>query len=201
MNTIKRGSGERGGAWQIVLGILGGLVLLCVVAVLVAIWAVNRYVQIEVKHNGDSKRVEVRTPIGEFTVEKGEEAGRRLKLPVYPGAEPEEESVSVRLWGRVEDEEGGLHVTAAEFRTRDSLDEVDAWYREQLGSEFIREKGRIVGGDHRGQDGDWEIRVEPGGDDVLYKHEREGRLRGVVLSQELGRVKIGLFELAEARPQ
>lgn len=165
-----------------------------------AVWAVNRYVKIEVDRSGESKRVAVHTPIGEFVVEKSADAAAKLKLPVYPGAEPEKESVSVRLWGRIEDEEGGLNITAASFRTGDGLEKVDAWYRAQLGSEFTRETGRIVGGE-RGDEGDWVIRVEPGGDDVLYKHETEGGVRGVGLKHELGRVKIFVFDLKEARHQ
>lgn len=201
MNKPREGRGERGGALQVVLLVIAGIVLLAVVMVLVALWAVKRFAQVEVASRGETKRVEVRTPIGEFSVEKGEDAAQRLKLPVYPGAEPHGESASVRLWGRVENEEGGLDIMAAEFRTPDSIEKVDAWYREHLGKEFTRELGHIVGGDRRGRDREWEIRVEPGGGDVLYKHETAGRVRGVALKRGLGWITIGMFEVGEAHQQ
>lgn len=132
---------------------------------------------------------------------KAEDVASELKLPIYPGAVSDDDSASVRLRGRLWGKEGGLDVVAAEFRTDDAFDTVDAWYQKQLGPEFTREKGHIRGGDRRGGDSDWKIRVEPGGDDVLFSHQREGRLRGVALKREFGRIKIGLFEITEARGQ
>ncbi|MBI4465947.1 MAG: hypothetical protein HY656_00775 [Acidobacteria bacterium] len=191
---------EKGGALQIILAVLGAIVLVAALVVLAAVVIVKEYVKIEVQETGSEKKVAVHTPIGEFAIEKDRDAARKLKLPVYPGAEPDEDSVSVRLWGRVEEEEGGLSITAGTFRTSDPFDKVDAWYRQQLGPEFTRETGRIVGGQRKGN-GEWVIRIEPGGDDVLYKREAEGRLRGVGLTRERGQVRIGLFEVVEARTQ
>jgi hypothetical protein len=198
MKTIRRS--ERGGALQVVLIVLGVIVLIVALVVLAAVVMVKRFVKIEVDRDGGEKRVAVHTPFGEFTAEKSEDAVKKLKLPVYPGAEPDEEAVSLKLWGRVKDEEGGLNMVAASFRSRDSFDQVDAWYRRQLGTDFIRETGRITGGERK-NGGEWQIRVEPGGSDVLYKFERQGRVRAVGLSREFSWVKIGLFELVEARPQ
>ena len=191
---------EHGGALQVVLIVLGAIVLIVALVVLAAVVMVNRFVKVEVDRGEEGKRVAVHTPFGEFVAEKSEDAAKKLKLPVYPGAEPDEEAVSLKLWGRVEEEEGGLNMVAASFRTRDPFDQVDAWYREQLGPDFTRETGRIRGGERR-DGGEWIIRVEPGGSDVLYKFERQGRVRAVGLSREFERVKIGLFELVEARAQ
>lgn len=195
--------GERGNALQVVLAIIGGLVVLALLAVLIGLWVVKRYVQVEVERKGDVERVEIRTPIGDLEVQKAEEIAQKLRLPVYPGAVPDEEGASVRLRGRLWEEEGGFDVTAAAFYTDDSMEKVDAWYGEQLGPEFKREEGRIGGG-HRGEDtrdrGHWKIHVEADGDDVLYSVDREGRLRGVALRREGGGVKIGLFDIWEARP-
>ena len=192
--------GERGGALQVVLIVLGAIVLIVALVVLAAVVMVNRFVKVEVNRGEESKRVAVHTPFGEFVAEKSEDAAKKLKLPVYPGAEPDEQAVSLKLWGRVEEEEGGLNMVAASFRSRDPFDQVDAWYREQLGPDFTRETGHIRGGERK-RGGEWEIQVEPGGSDVLYKFERQGRVRAVGLSREFERVKIGLFELVEARAQ
>lgn len=201
MRRIRRKHSERGGALQVILAVIGGLVVLAVLAVLVGLWAVKHYVQVEVDRSGDTKRVAVRTPIGDIEVQKAEEIAAQLKLPVYPGAEPADEGASVRLRGRLWAKEGGIDVVAAEFRTGDPFDDVDAWYGKELGAQFTRKKGRIVGGDDRGDDHGWRLRVEPGGNDVVYSQEREGRLRGVVLKRHHGDVKIGLFDVAEARRQ
>src|SRR3970040_1689134 len=77
-------------------------------------------------------------------------------------------------WGRVEEKEGGLNMVAASFRTRDPFDQVDAWYREQLGPDFTRETGHIRGGERR-DGGEWIIRVEAGGSGVLSQVARPGR--------------------------
>lgn len=192
--TFDCAQGERGSALQVILAVLGGLLVLVVIVVLVVVWAVRHYVQVEVQRSGDVERVHIRTPVGDLDVVKATDVARRLRLPIYPGAEPEDESGSVRLRGRLWDEEGGLDITAATFRTTDSLTKVDAWYRERLGPDFERRKGKISGGDR-----DWKIRVEPGGDDILYSREREGHVRCVALKREDGDVKITLCEIAEAR--
>lgn len=193
--------GERGGAGQVILIIIGGLVLLAVLAVLVGLWAVKQYVQVEVSRSGGAKRVSIRTPVGDLEIRKAEDVAAELKLPIYPGAVSDDESASVRLRGRLWEEEGGLDVVAASFRTSDDFDQVDAWYQKQLGPDFTREKGHIRGGDHRGGDSDWKIRVEPGGDDVLYSRQREGGVRGVALRRRFGHVRIGLFEVSTVGSQ
>ena len=193
---------QRGGALQVFLLILGILVLLGILAVLAGLWAVRQYVQVEVERAGPTRSVSIRTPIGDLEVRKAEDVAAQLKLPIYPEATPDEESASVRLRGRLWEEEGGLDIIAAQFRTPDDFDAVDAWYRQQLGPDYKREAGRIIVGDRRGdRDGGLLIRVEPGGNDVLYTQHRAGGLRGVGLRRQVGQVKIHLFEVAEASRQ
>jgi hypothetical protein len=198
MRRDQQKPGERGGALQIILAIIGALVVLTIVAV----WAVRHYVRVEVERSGDTKRVAVRTPIGDIEVQKATEVAGQLGLPIYPGAEAGEEGASVRLQGRLWEEEGGLEVVAAQFRVDAPFDDVDAWYRQQLSPEFKREKGRMIGGrkDRRDDQG-WKITIEPGGEDVIFTREQEGRLRGVALGREAGDTTIGLFEITEARHQ
>lgn len=201
MIGVRRTNPEQGGTLQVILAIIGGLVLFCLVAVLAGLWAVKRLVQVEVTRSGGTERVEIRTPIGDLEVRQAQDIAEELKLPIYPGAEPEEESASVRLRGRLWLEEGGLDVSAAKFTTEAEFDTVDAWYRENLGAEFTREKGKIEGGDDRHDGNGWKIRVEPGGDDVLFSRQREGRARGVALGREAGHTTIMLFEVYSARRQ
>lgn len=199
---IHRRNSERGGALKVILAIIGGLILVCLLAAVVAVWAVRHYVKVEVERAGDVEKVQIRTPIGDLEVSKAEDAAKELRLPVYPGAEAGDDSGSVRLRGRLWEDEGGLNIVAAEFRTGADFDDVDAWYRQQLGPDFTRQKGRIGGRDEDERDDSrWKSIVKPGGDDVIYSREQEGRLRGVALGHEAGDTTIGLFEITQARRQ
>ncbi|MGH9862977.1 MAG: hypothetical protein ACRD35_06090 [Candidatus Acidiferrales bacterium] len=189
---------ERGGALQVILAIIGGLVVLSALVAVVTLWVLRHYMQVDIQRSGGAKEVSIRTPVGSIEVRKAHDVAQQLKLPVYPGATPEDESASVRLRGRLGDEEGGLDIVAAKFLTSDDFDNVDAWYRQQLGPEFTREKGRIKGTEGSS---DWKITVEPGGDDVLYSQSREGRVRGVVLKHQWARHEIALFDVAETSHQ
>ena len=189
---------ERGGTLQVILAIIGGLLVLSVLVTMVTLWALHHYMQIDVQRSGGAKEVSIRTPVGSIEVRKAADVVQQLKLPVYPGATPEDESASVRLRGRLGEAEGGLDIVAAKFTTSDDFDKVDAWYRQQLGPEFTREKGRIKGTEGSS---DWKITVEPGGDDVLYSQSREGRVRGVVLKHQWTRHEIALFDVAQTSHQ
>lgn len=193
---------QRGGAIQNILLVLGILILLGTFAVLAGLWAVRQYVRVEVERSGPTRSVSIRTPVGDLEVRKAEDVAEQLKLPIYPGATAGEEGAAVRLRGRLWEEEGGLDVIAAQFRTGADFDVVDAWYKQQLGPAYSRETGRIVGG-NRGKDGDGEllVRVEPGGHDVLYKQERADGVRGVALKRTRAQVVIHVFEVSEAQQQ
>ncbi|MGH9805224.1 MAG: hypothetical protein ACRD4D_08620 [Candidatus Acidiferrales bacterium] len=193
-------SNQRGGAAQTFLLVLGILILLGLLAVLAGLWAVREFVRVEVDRAGPAKRVSIRTPIGDLEVRKAEDVAEQLKLPIYPGAVPDEDSASVRLRGRLWEEEGGLDVVAAKFVTDHAFESDESWYRQQLGPDFKREIGRLGGAKSR-TGTDWKIRIEPGGDDVIFTQEREGRLRGVGLGREAGKVTIGLFQITEASRQ
>jgi hypothetical protein len=218
-------SRERGGALKIVLLVLGGLLVLVVGLALVGLMVLRHYVAVDVEHGPEGRKVEVSTPIGSFSVEKAEDTARKLNLPVYPGARATENSVSVKMKGELEGERGMVDVSAAEFVTDDDFEKVDAWYRQQLGPEFKRQVGHLSGkpGERIGErieadveervkrrveerlgrviNLDVRVRVEPGGNDVVYADERERRLRGIALERKLGRVRIGLFEVAQSGEQ
>lgn len=200
MMTLGHRSSQRGGAAQNVLLVIGILVLLGILAVLAALWAVREFVRVEVERTGTAKTVSIRTPLGDLEVRKAEDVAEQLKLPIYPGAVPEEDSASVRLRGRLWDEEGGLDIIAAKFVSDHDFASVESWYRQQLGPDFKREVGRLEGAKSDNVK-DWRLHVEPGGDDVIFTQEREGRLRGVALGREAGKVTISLFQVTEASRQ
>ena len=150
---------------------------------------------------GGGKHVEISTPFGELKVDKAEAAAARLKLPIYPGARPKEESASVKLRGRAGDEEGRLDITVAQFLTLDSMQQVDAYYRQQLGPEYKREEGNRVKTVRDRREERWRKRIGVEARGVSYTKETEGRVRGVALEPWGSDVKITLFEVWEAQQQ
>jgi hypothetical protein len=190
---------ERGGAVGTILAIIGGLVLAGLIAAFIALYFVARHVKVDVKSGAEGKQVQIETPFGGLKVRKAEDIAQELNLPVYPGATPTEDSASVSFWGGTEEEQEGFDLTIATFHTDDPMEKVDAWYRQQLSSEFRREPGRIVG--TRGDRRERHIHVRSDRDGVVFIHQRGGRTRGVGLEPRRGRVKIALFDVWEGRGQ
>lgn len=199
MNSRSRRNRQRGGAVQIILGIVGGVILLCVVVVVATVWAVKTFVHIEVSESGNGKRIEITTPFGELRVADAEEIAEELDLPVYPGARSGENGVSIRLGGRWLEKEGGLDVLAAEFRTRDSVDEVDAWYRERLSVKFERKEGEHIVLFDRNKD--WPGEMDAEIDGIAYVDETSSRVRAVTITKKGFRTEIGMFEIRKAERQ
>ncbi|HEX9765062.1 MAG TPA: hypothetical protein VGA39_07235 [Candidatus Acidoferrales bacterium] len=197
MRRVSSGRRERGGALKVILLILAGLIVLAMVAVVFAFWMVRDYVQVDT-----GQGFEIQTPVGGMKIEKAEDVARELRLPLYPGVTPLDVGVRLRMQIDKDDKPEGFDLTAAKFATNDSFERVDDWYRAQLGSEFVREQGRLVTHDP-GESGDkWRVpKLEGGGTDVLYKYERGDYLRAVALERHAGRVEISLLELRPVQAQ
>jgi len=195
MRLRKWSQSERGGALKVILLILAGLLLLVVIAAVVGVQMLRQYVHLDIGKGEDGK-VAVSTPVGDFSVEKAEDAARRLRLPLYPGVTATEDAVSVRFRADVDGKEGGFTLTTAKFYSTDSFDKIDAWYGQQLGSQFTRQQGKVIDHDP-GESGDkWvTLKVEPGGNDVVYKEEHKDHVRVVALEHKGGQVDITLLEL------
>lgn len=199
MRNLWRRGRERGGAPQVILAVVAGIILLVVAVVAATLWLATNFFQVEITESDDGQQVKISTPFGELNVEGAEAVAGRLKLPVYPGAEPEDEGVSVRFHASFGDKEGGFSAAGAEFQTYDSLDRVDAWYREQLGPEFERKQGRHVRLVSRNHSWGGEMDMDING--IGYVAETGSRVRGIILEQKGSRVEIGLFEFREAERQ
>lgn len=194
---------ERGGTLGTVLAIIGGLVLACTLVTLAALWYVSRYIKVEVSRTPGAKQVQIETPFGGLTVRKAEDVAQELKLPIYPGATPDEDSASVKLWMGTEEAKGGFDLTIAQFSSDDALEKIDAWYREQLGSDYKREAGRLEGtrGDKRPRRSRGGIHIRADRAGVVYLRETDERVRGVALEPRWGRVRIALFDVWTAGEQ
>ena len=84
--------------------------------------------QVEIQAPGVSVKVDKSTP---------PDTG----LPVYPGSTVAETGGSAEI-GSPADE--SVHIVAARYRTPDSLETVDDWYRQKLGPEFRREGAGVM---------------------------------------------------------
>ncbi len=115
-----------------VLGFLGAGLVLVVLCGLFVAGVVLKNLHISEKN----QEVKIRTPGGEITVTKTVATLSEIGLPLYPGAQPVASGADIQI--STSDDEG-VGITAAHFRSADSLDKVDAWYRERLGNEFERE--------------------------------------------------------------
>ncbi|HXE76487.1 MAG TPA: hypothetical protein VNN18_12755 [Candidatus Xenobia bacterium] len=185
---------ERGGALKVILLILAGLLLLVMIAAVIGVQMLREYVKFDLWERED--KVAVSTPVGEFSLESAGDAARRLRLPVYPGATPTGDGIAMKMRADVDDQPAGFSLAMAKFFSTDSIDKIDAWYRRELGPEFIREKGRVVEHDP-GESGDkWAVpKVEPGGSDIVYKYERKDHVRVVTLVRKGSQVGITLMEV------
>lgn len=197
-HSRRRGrTAERGTALQVILGIIAGVVVLVMLVVAVTVWAVRNFVDIEISETADGTRVEVTTPFGEMTVSDAEVEAEDLGLPLYPGAELEDGGGTFSLRGGTGDDVEGLTVRGAEYRVRATLEEVDEWYRNELGSEFKRHEGEEI---DLFDGKNWPGKIEFDMDDLVYLEESGSRVLGVALEEHGRRVDIGLFELRKDEP-
>ena len=194
---VSRFRSSRGGAGKVILGIIGGLIALVVLVVLVTVWVIRNYVVIEITENDDGTSVEISTPFGDLALSEANATPEDLGLPLYPGAEPTGDGGSVSFHGGEGEEVKGGSFRSGEFRVRAELDEVDEWYRAELGEEYERKEGDDI---RVFNQRDWPGEVKIDIDGILYVRERGTRLSGVVLERHGRRVEISLFEVIAHEP-
>lgn len=181
------------GILLVLLGVLVVSVVIIFAGIYLGAHYVARNVNVQVREQGEAKRVEIRTPGGELKIEAGEAAAtQRIGLPVYPGAVREKKgaSVSIDVGG-----EEGASVLAQQYETPDPFDKVVQYYRKELGPDFTMERGK-------GR--------RPGRLGGILKHDREGvvfesgsehRHRIVAISRKGNVTGIALVAVMEKEPQ
>src|SRR5215472_4974515 len=128
------GSGKPSNALWWALGILGGLVVLVIAGGLLTASYFVRNIHVDEK----GQKVEINTPGGKISLHASDDV-KNVGLPIYPGAE-----VASAGGGGVEltaPNDQRVGITGVKYLTSDSLEKVDAWYRDQLGPEFDRHIG------------------------------------------------------------
>ena len=116
-----------------ILGIIGGGLVLLVFLGLVFASAVLRHIHM----NEANQSVSITTPVGEIRV--NEDELHPTGLPIYPGATPvsgNTRSVSISA------KNSGVGIATEQYQTSDPLNEVQGWYRRNLGAKFRLETNR-----------------------------------------------------------
>jgi hypothetical protein len=178
--------GKKSNALWWVLGFAG-----IAVAVLLAagLFVVGYFVQ-GVRVNRAGREVEVRTPVGPFTVSHDQTGN--VGLPVYPGATLLKPGDNVQL-GLLEDLRVG--VATAQYRSPDPQDKVDTWYRGHLGPDFERQ----------GQSGEpihvHGKAVDVKKDDIVFVSDKENFVRVVVITKKDPGAQITLVRVGAQEAQ
>ena len=119
-----------------ILGILGGVVVLIVLAGLTTAYLIVRHV--DVRNN--SNRVEIQTPAGDLKVSK--DGTHATGLPVYPGATKGTDDNIVGGSADISVGDQALGIAAESYDSNDSLEAVKTWYRSHLAPSFHLEAGK-----------------------------------------------------------
>jgi len=136
----------------IALLVLALIVLVSGMAVWTGLRFLSHNFRMQVEERGGSqKEVSIKTPVGSVEVHKDVNADN-LDLPIYPGAIRVKDKDSATVNVGIGDA-GGLQILAARFETTDSLEDVKAFYKVQLGS-------RVTKFTEHGADGKVEFDIE-----------------------------------------
>lgn len=182
--TEPQKTGSNLGAWVLGLLLVGALILGG------GAWLVTRFFVQNIQVNRAGSTVVIDTPVGSLKAGKDEKADPGL--PVYPGAKVAQPGGTVEL---SLPEEDSVQLTAAHYRTLDPIEKVDAWYREQLSSDFKRE-GPGVMVRKKNING---IIVKS--DDVAYVSEKDDLVRVVALQKRFNGVEIALLRAGKQESQ
>lgn len=182
--TPPRSSNTNIGVW-IACGV--GVMLLFSLLIGLAIMRMGLSFARNVSISTSGKSVEISTPSGKIAVNAGVPAD--IGLPIYPGASAsaEDGSGSVEFVNK-DFQRSGMSVS--KYFVSDSLEKVDAWYRQALGSDFERQgpgpKTMVVHG----------IVVEIEAGDIAYISDT-GSVAMVALKPVGSRVEIDLAKFGK----
>lgn len=172
-----------------ILGIIGGCILLFIVAGLTLAGLFLR--RVNVRNSGNS--VDIQTPVGEFAVNKGEHA---TGLPVYPGATKSTDDDSGGSASFSFGDQGGLAIAAEAYVSSDPEGKIKDWYHDRLGSNFRLETGRDQDAEFR------HAKITVSSDqDLSFVDDRGDAVRLVALKRTAGGVKITLLRLGKQETQ
>jgi hypothetical protein len=170
-----------------VLGIVGGALVILMFFALTVAGLVLRHLHIN--HSG--KKVAIETPVGSIQVNKGEP--HATGLPLYPGADPTNDNSNSIQIGTPDSEVG---LATEEYRTGDSIDKVEDWYRKRLGPDFRLETETHADSHYSKKHG-----LHMGNHDVAFVDDHGDAARVIALDTAGGRTKITLLRVGKREPQ
>ncbi len=166
-----------------------GFFVLAICVVVVGGFLTAGYVVRNIRVDQKSQQVSVNTPAGSVTL-RTTDSIKDVGLPIYPGAE------IARSGGGVEvtaPNDKRVAVAGVKYRTDDSVEKVDAWYRERLSADFERHGPGEKWSDPRIGG----VTIET--DDIAFVAEGSGLIRVVAIKKrgngaEIDMVRIGKQE-------
>lgn len=183
MSTHVSGSIEAKGEWP-KTRLIGWFLLIglpVILGIFVASRVVNRRLALEVEEGPDGSSVALLSPFGAFSLRKTQEGNQSLLLYVYPASIRQEQAWLDWPGGNATPRRQLALLT---YRSTASLEQLDSWFREKLGTGFGRNKGWPVA---RGEETPtWMRRVEnrPRPEAITFHQELPHRIKGVLLLPE-----------------
>jgi hypothetical protein len=174
---MNRNNSQRGGVLAGVLAAFLILAALALVGVFLAgiYFADNIHVEKIRGEKGDTVRVD--TPVGSLRVQERKKLDPKLiGVPVYPGAIREDENHAASIDFSFDSTHKEFTVLAADYSTRDSVDQVKEFYHRALPHWMISQKR------------DSNVRME---------YTEDGYKRIIAITERDGRTHIGLASLGE----
>lgn len=171
-----------------VLGIIGGCIVLVMIAgLLVVVTLVHR-----VKVNAVNNKVEIETPVGSLKM-NGDNA-HSTGLPIYPGATQDKSQGGASFEVSANGKSAGLAIE--KYFSDDPRETVEAWYTKKLGSDFKLKVG--TQGDHDQIPG---VPINVDSTDVSFVQERPDGARVVALGHHGDGTEITLINAGKKEPQ
>ena len=116
----------------------------------------------------------------------------RPAFPCIPAQTPNDNSNSIQIG--TSDSEVGL--ATEEYRTGDSIDKVEDWYRKRLGADFRLENGNHADSRYSKRHG-----LRMGNHDVAFVDDHGDAARVIALDTAGGGTKITLLRVGKREPQ
>jgi hypothetical protein len=162
----------------------------CVAAAIVAGLLMVRLIVHRVKIREAGNKVAIETPVGSINVNKA--GAHATGLPVYPGATLSgDNGGSVELSGR----DANVGLATEEYRTGDPVAQVQAWYRQRLGSEFHLETGGTS------RERRTKLHIDASDHEMAFVDDRNDGARIVALDNGDGGTKITLVRVGKRDTQ
>lgn len=165
--------------------VLGGCGIAVVLLAIIIVVSVRLFVKSHVKvgSNGD-----VDISVGGASIHAGQP--RDMGLPIYPGAEATlNKGVDITAPGQ----QGGISM--AFYNSADAIEKVDAWYRDNLSKDFVRQ----VAGQNGVTVGNRPFPVENGA--IVYMTGNNDNMAMISLTPVVGKTQIAMMRIGSAPKQ